>query len=595
MSVEGGRDISTDELLTKLGGWQIESQQNRTRHEHRWAKNIHLITGVFTDEKQSESRVRKRSNLFFRKIWATNWRLLASFYRAFLSDDELFKITGRDNLNDHQKAEVLHNMVVYHNDVMMNESSLFVKFIWALQNIIDLGWAPAKLSWRKDKKHDGPEFTLYPVEQVYPDFGAWTKDKMRYAIFESFLTKSELKAAGYENIDEARAESIPHNLVREARLLKIDDPLQNPQQAIGENSYPASGHTQDTQFEEAVRKYKVWESFYWEDGMMKFSVSNGKKLYFKEPIDSPYGDDMPIIMGNCLLRAFQMVGEGFPEPLEGPQESYNDTINKRKDNVSLSLNQGSVVSRYGNVDLNALTNAKPGRVVLADDPSAVVFENRPDVTQTAYMEAAADDAMINEMSGTPPIKQGLGPASAKATTSQINQNEGTAKFSLFGAIVGDTFFREFYYQLAKLIQRFETDKKVFLVANETFRKDNNQLFAQKVDRVDDFNINCKITVGIDDTSKQQQINQLLQAIQQANASNQAGAALMQVGQVPPDGLEFINIPKITKDLFHKIGQKNTKEYFFKMQPLPQESGAASEPTPLPRSDSLQQDMQALGL
>lgn len=595
MSVEDGKDISTDERLTKLGGWQTESQQNRTRHEHRWAKNIHLITGVFTDERQAESKVRKRSNLFFRKIWATNWRLLASFYQAFLSDDELFKITGRDNLNDYQKAEVLHNMVVYHNDLMMNESSLFVKFIWALQNIIDLGWAPAKLSWRKDKKHDGPEFTLYPVEQVYPDFGAWTKDKMRYVIFESFLTKSELRAADYENVDEALAESIPHNLVREARLLKTDDPLQNPQQAVGENSYPASGHNPATQFEEAVRKYKVWESFYWENGKMQFSVSNGRKLYFKKPIDSPYGDDMPIIMGNCLLKAFQMVGEGFPEPLEGPQESINDTINKRKDNVSLSLNLGAVVSRYGNVDLNALTNAKPGRIVLADDPSAVEFEKRPDVTQTAYMEVAADDAMMNEMSGVVPIKQGMGAASAKATTARINFQESNAKFNLFGAIVGDTFFREFYYQLAKLIQRFETDEKVFLVANETFRKNNNRPFAPKVDRVDDFNVNCKITVGIDATSKQQQINQLLQAIQQANASNQAGAVLMQVGQVPPDGLEFINIPKITRDLFNKIGQKNTREYFFKMQPLPQEGGEITGSAPPPGANSLQQNMQALGI
>ncbi len=573
-------DVSVDERLTKLGAWQAESKQNRTRHEHRWAKNIRLITGVFADERDAESKVRGRSNLFFRKIWATNWRLLASFYQAFMGDEEVFKISGRDDILDYKKAEVLHNMVAYRDDLMTNESSLFIKKIWALQNIIDLGWAPAKLSWRKDATHDGPEFTLYPVEQVYPDFGAWTKDKMRYTIFENFLTKSELLENGYDNVKEAVAETIPYNLVRQARLLGSDDPLQNPMQNVGENSYPGINRVQDSRFEESIRRYKVWESFYWEDGRVKFSVSNGKKLYFKEPEDNPYGDTIPIILGNCLLKVFQMVGEGFPESLEGPQESINDTINKRKDNVSLVLNQGAVVSRYGNVDLNSLTNARPGRIVLADDPSAVEWERRPDVTQSAYIEVAADNEMMNEMSGVVPVKQGRGSPNAKATTAQINFSESNAKFSLFGAIVGDTFFREYYYQLAKLVQRFETDDTVFLVANEIFRKNNEQPFAQAVTRVDDFNVNCKITVGISGVSKQQQINQFLQLIQQANVSNQAGAGLLQVGQVPPEGLEFINTPKIVRDLFSKIGQKNTKEYFFRMNVAPQAGGGEGTPAQL---------------
>lgn len=565
-----------DPRLDKIGRWQAESEQLRTQHDNRWAKNIQLIQGILNDGKKTHSDIRKRSKLFFRKIWAINWRLLAAFYQAFLRDVDLFKISGRDDLNDFQKAEVLHNMVNFRKDQMMNEESLFIKFIWALQNIIDFGWAPAKFGWAYNPEtgKDGPDFVLYPVEQVYPDFGAWTKEKMRYIIFENFLTKQELIENKYEDIDEARPEPIPSNIVRQARFMRTDDPLQNP----SGNEYPEPGRYPEDRQENVNARYKVWECFYIEGGRIKLGISNGGKFFFKKPVNSPYGNSYPCLMGTCLTKVFQLVGEGFAESLEGPQESINDTINKRKDNVSLLLNKGAVVSRYANVDLNSLVNARPARIVLADDPAAVVWENPPDVTGSAYIEVAADEAMMQEMSGVTPGKQGMG-KEQKATTSQINFSESNAKIELFAAIIGETFFKDFFYQLAGLIQRFETDEMVFRIANNTFRTKNNAMFAEEIYRVDDFNFDCKISVGEGAAGRQIQIQQLLLTMDKAIMSNQANAGLLQTGMVPPEGIRFFDVTKIAETLFPKIGQKNLQEYFFNIKPNPQAQGALSGISP----------------
>jgi hypothetical protein len=175
---------------------------------------------------------------------------------------------------------------------------------------------------------------------------------------------------------------------------------------------------------------------------------------------------------------------------------------------------------------------------------------------------AADEGMMDEMSGITPGKQGLG-KEQKATVAQINFTESNAKIDLFSAIVGDTFFRQFYYQLAKLIQKFETDETVFLVANATFQREHEES-----------------AVGF--------------IMDRAAVSNQASANLMSIGQTPPNGLQFINIPKIAEDLFKKMGQKNLREYFFNMKRLeaPQEEGAANQ---LPAPAGRLQGMHGLGV
>lgn len=547
-------------FLDKAQKWYILSKDMRSRYDDRWTSNMKLIKGQFKDDEAERSKVRKRSKLFFRKIWATGWRLVASFYNAFLKDLDNFQIEGRDTLDDPRKARVLHHMTEYRRDKMMREQSLFLKFIWSFRNIIDLGWAVGKMRWVYNPEYgkDGPEFMLYPNEQVFPDFTATVKDEMNYIIFENYLIKEEMEALDYDNISKAEMTSVPSNIVRQQRYLEERDPLQQ----LADTEYPSPGnYTGDDRKDAFYKVYVVWEVFHREKGEIKLTVTNQNTVILKKTKESAYGNRYPCIMGLCLTEAHKLIGEGFPEPLEGPQESYNANLNMRKDNVALALNKGTIVSRYGNVDLKSLVNSRAGGVTLADDVNAVKEREIGDVTQSSYLEAQQDDAMMQEMSGVVPGKLGMETAT-KATVAQINYAESNAKIDLYIAIVAETFMKDFYSLLAYYIQRFETDERVFRIANEALLvKDKDNPFNEDVYNLD-FEADCIINVGLGTMSREMEINKSFLAMDRAIMANTAMANLVKVGGVPPEGLRFIDATKIMEDVLPKLGKKDLRRYFF---------------------------------
>lgn len=556
--------------LERCARWKQESSAARSRHEQRWAKNLRLSKGIFSDEEMSRSKVRQRSKLFFRKIWATNWRILASFYGAFLREPDTFRIEGRDGF-DVYKAQILQTIMEYRRDKMMREDSLFKKFLWAFQDILDLGWSVAKLHWvyQPELGKDGPAFTVYPLEQVYADFSAGTEEQMRYLGFENFMSYEQLEENGYQNLDKVEACGMPFNQVRAARFYGQNDPLQNP----SDKEYPSPGRYDDGETKEGTGKlYRAIEWFYLEKGRIMMMVENEGKAILKPAAPSPYGKCLPAIFGDCLTRAHQLVGEGFPEPLEGPQESYNGNMNMRKDNVALALNKGTIVSRFGNVDLQSLVNSRPGGVTLADDVNAVKEREITDVTASSYNEAATDEAMMQEMSGVTPSKNGMG-QEQKATVAQINLSEGNAKIDLYIAIVGETFVRSFYSKLAYFIQLFETDEKVFRVAHTTWAQANmDQATGQPqmypTDPYDlDFEADLIVNVGA--ISRDNEVKNILLAMDRATMANQSLLALLTSGApIPPEGIRFFNTTAFMETLLPKIGQKNVQDYFFMVQPPP---------------------------
>ena len=566
------------EILTKVNSWKLESENNRTMHDDRWARNMKLVNGVFNDEELERSRTRNRSKLFFRKIWATRWRLTASFYNAFLRDQNIFEIEDRDGINI-QGAGVLQAMVEYRRDSLYRNDSFFLKMIWGFFNITDLGWAAGKWRWVKNKeqKIDEPRFTLYPNEQVYPDLSAETKEQMRYIIFEHFMTEQDMEEMGYDNIEDAVTEEIPHNQVRATRYINNTDPFQNP----GADEYPSPGSIEDGTGDSAKQSkeqvYRVWETFYKEDGKIKIVVTNGNHVILKETKDSPYGRNYNnVSLGSCLTKAHLLIGEGFPEPLEGPQESYNANINQRKDNVALSLNRQTIVGRHANTDLQSLVNSRPGGITLTDDPSSVVDRAIPDVTSSSYVEASTDEAMMDEMSGVTPGKRGQ-EKTDKATVAQINFAEANAKIDLYIAIVGETFIRDIFSSLAFLEQTFETDKKIFKVANNKFRIKNKLMALEDIDDVDDFNINVTVKVGIGTVGHDLKTKQTMLALDRAIQSNSSVIQLLQTGAIPEGEVKLFDTTKFMGEILPDLGHKNIEDFYYTVKPPAQPQGQGAGP------------------
>jgi hypothetical protein len=563
-----------EDKIKTLQTWKSESENTRSQYEDRWVANMRLSKGIFPDKEVQRSVVRNRSKIFFRKIYATSQRILSSLFTAFLRDPDTFQIEGRDTINDHDKAKVLQKMVEYRRDVLMRKNSLFLKFIWAFQNILNYGFTVAKFSWEYTGTKDGPVFKLYPNEQIYADFSAETKEDMRFIIFENFMPKSEMEDLEYDNIDKAQPMGAPSSQLRSTRHMNTRDALQNP----GENEYPAPGRYPDEERDMPGTRYRVYECFYYETGQIMFCATDLDRVYFKQPEESVYGDRFPVIMGTCLTEAHKMIGEGFPELLEGPQESYNHNLNMRKDNVALALNKQTFVSRYGGVDLQSLVNSRPGGTTLMDDINAVKERDIGDVTQSSYAEAAADEGMMQELGGVTSQHLGMG-RNEKATVAQINLSEGNAKIDLYIAIVGETFMKDFYSQLAYLIQRFETDETVFRIANEQLRKEG---YAGEDIYDLDFEADCIMNVGLGTVGRQQEIQTAMTAMDRAIMSNQAAFGLMQSGQVPPEGLRIIDTTQFMESILPKMGFKNLNKFFVNVPPGqggPQDPAMAGAGTP----------------
>ena len=563
--------------LDMIGGFKSESENARSSYEARWTKNTRLVKGVWDDGESTRSRVRKhRSKIYFRKIWATGQRMVAAFYGAFLREKDNFKIVGRDTIEDPARATVLHKMVEYRRDVLARAHSLFLKFIWAFMDIVNLGWAVGLFTWNYDEEKgiDEPIFTLYPLEQVFPDMSAATKDEMDFITFENYMNMDEMESMGYENLDKVEPESMPASQLRSARHMGAQDPLQNPKST----EYPSPGSVEDNIKDNIRNVYRVWQNFYKKDGVIMFSVTNATKTILQQPEESIYGNRYPVVMGHCLTDAHKMIGEGLPEPLEGPQKSLNTNLNQRKDNISLLLNRETFVSRYGNVDLQSLTNSRPGGITMMDDVNAVKERDMAEVTRSSYLEAQIDEAMMQEMSGITPSKMGM-EGNVKATVAQINLAEGNAKIDMYSAIVGETFVKDFYSTLAWLIQRFETDEKVFRIANDHLRSQDPN--ARDIYNLD-FDADCEIEVGLGNVGREIEIQQTMLAIDRANMSNQANLQLLQIGAAPPEGVQMINTAQFFADLLPKLGKKDLKKYFYQLPPPQQapypgrEGGAAGQ-------------------
>lgn len=564
------------EILTRIAGWKSQSENMRSQYDQRWAKNQKLFKGIFGEEESAKSAVRGRSKIYYRKIWASSWRLVSSFYGAFLRDKDTFKIEGRGP-EDEQKAKVLQVMTEYRRDRLFRTQSLFLKTVWAFFNIVNYGWTCGKWYWdyNAETGKDEPVYILYPNEQVFPDLSAETKERMRYIVFVNYMTKEDMEEMGYENIDKAVPTTPPSNPLRQARYTNESDPAQNPK----ENEYPSPGRYNDNSKNgdaAAGSVYEVWECFYREKGKIKISISNAGKVEMKKAVDSPYGSQYPVTMGTCLTLSHKLFGEGFPEPLEGPQESINAILNMRKDNVAMSLNKGAIVDKNGGVDLQSIVNRRIGSITLAQDVNAVKWDEIPDVTRSSYMEAAADESMMSEMSGVTPGKQGM-ESSDKATVARINFSEANAKIDLFIAIIGETYMKDFFTQLATLIQLFETDEKVFRIANDKFKKENGAPYAEDVYSLD-FEADCIVNVGMGQVSRDMELQQTFLAWDRAMMSNQSLIQLVSIGAAPSEGIRLFDSTKFMEDVLPKLGHKDISKYFLtiKNAPQPAEKGGLNQ-------------------
>lgn len=579
----------TNEEMQKLLVCYDESLSIRNKLEHRWAKNSKLVKGIPVYKEREVSSVRKRPKIRFRKIWSNAVRLLASLYQSFLLDKNKFLISGFDKINDWKKAKVLQKLTQYRLNWMFRRRDGFVKFIWAFLDCISLGTSVVKVHWKynEDLEIDEPAITNYPLEQVALDWTAATVSDMRYAYLENYLTKDQMEEMGYENIDKAVSTTIPQNILRDARFHETGDPLRTRDGSEGANyengtvgaHFPAPGTATagDTIKDQVQSRYRVVECWYRKEGKIYFAVLNPDgRVWLEKPAVSPYGKSYPIAVGSMLLEAHKLIPESVIEPLEGPQEDLNMTLNLRKENQLLAMMGGWSVDKFAGVDVQALSNLRPGFIVRRNSGQGAVEPLKlPDVTQSSYVEANADQQMIDDMTGITPVKQGQA-STDKTGVAQINLMESNAKERLFISIVGETLFRQVIYLLAYEIQLFETDERILRVANEELRTESN-LSVQEYDNTYDleFDMDVEIDVGMNEVSRAVQLQRQFSFVDRALQSNQSTTLMLQSGiQVPNPTI--IDTGQVLRDMSENLGIDELQKYLVPVTPPQQEAPGAGK-------------------
>ena len=546
----------------------------------RAARNQRLLKGIPVEAELMKSPVTGKNKIYYRKIWSSCIRLLASMFQAYLQDKNKFKIVGRDEGQDYRKARVLEIMTRYRFETMMRRNNLFLKLIWAFFDCIATGLSVSKQIWKYNEELgiDEPDFVNYPLEQVCLDWAELTSgdpNNMRFAMFENWYTMDMMEDLGYENLKDLNISAKPQSELEQARYSDSANPLISGS-TTGDNvtysnggvghSYPARG-SESTEINPYLQRYLCLESFYREKGKLYYCVINPptKKVLFKAVLN-PSGNSYPVSIGSMIPDPHKAVPEGLPEVLEGPQESLNLTLNLRKDNVMLSMNGGFIYSRFGNVDKQSLRNVKPGFTVAADDINAVVPLRVPDVTQSSYVEANQYMSMMDEMSAVNPTKQGSSNVD-KATVAQINLTESNAKHDLFVAVAGQTFFHQFIYNLAKQISLFETDERIFRVANEMLRTEG--LEAKDYDNIYDieFDFDIEVQAGLSEVSRGMKAQQLSSAMQTALQSNNSTILLLKSG-MKIENPKIFNVGEMQAELLPELGMPSLSKYLVSIQPPP---------------------------
>ncbi len=565
----------TDEKIEKLlSYWGDARAYRESAIIPRMARNLRLMKGVPVEEESSRSKVTNKNKLYFRKIWSSAQRLLASMFQAYLQDKNKFQISGRDEAQDYKKAKVLEIMTRFRFDWMMRRRNLFVRMLWALFNCIAPGFTVVKHIWKYNEEFgiDEPDFIVYPLEQVildWPELTSGDTNNMRFVMFENYYTADMMEDLGYENISKITEAQKPVNELEQTRYIDSVRPFQGSNDPSGYvngaagNNYPAMG-SQPQQCNPYLIRYLALEMYYREKGYLYHCVINPEtRVVLSKAIVNPSGRDYPVSIGYMLIDPHKAVPEGLPEILEGPQESLNLTINLRKDNVMLAMNGGFIYSRFANVDKQSLQNIRPGFTVAADNVEGVQPIRIPDVTQSAYVEAAQYMNMMDDMSAVNPTKQGTSDAT-KATVAQINLTEANAKHDLFVATVGQTLFHQFIYNLAKQISMFETDETIFRVANEALRKEGNDPHDNDIYDIE-FDFDVEISAGLSEVGRGIRSQQINMAMQTAQMSNNSTIMALKSG-IQIENPKIFDLGQMQADLMPELGLPSVQKYLVSVAP-----------------------------
>jgi hypothetical protein len=253
------------------------------------------------------------------------------------------------------------------------------------------------------------------------------------------------------------------------------------------------------------------------------------------------------------------------------QRETNETVNQRRDNVSLVLNKRFIVKRGNDVDVQSLLRNTAGSVTMANNPKEdVVPMEWNDVTSSSYQEQDRLNVDYDELTGN-------FSSSSVMTNRKLNETVGGMQMLGQGAnqlteylirTLVETWVEPVLRQLVKLEQAYETDMVVLGLAGQKAQLSQKYGVDQITDELLNQELTTRVNVGMGATDPQTKLQKFTFAFQQYSG----------IAQSVPDA----DKEAVRKELFGLAGYKDGGRFFAKQQ----------EGQPDPAQMAMQAQMQA---
>lgn len=555
-----------------------------------WRKNIERNIALFQSKHPNGSKYnspayKHRSRLFRPKTRSVVRKNEAAAAAAFFANVDVVTIEPENDGDPLQvaSAEVMNEIVNYR---LTKTIPWFVTLLGALQEAQVVGMVASYQYWEYAEKRetsyepltddygmpladatgqpvmrsaesvrvikDRPCIELIPFENVRFDPGAnWTdvvgtspylirKVPMYVDSVQQMMQQTDHKTGRPKWKEYSQAEirqaMVDYDTTRQQREDKRQDPLADNAATLKEFEI-------------------VWchENFVRIGGEEKVFWTLGTHQLLTDPVDlseAYFHGERPIVIGCAVIEAHKALPESLVSLGAELQKEANETINSRRDNVSLVLNKRYIVKRNAQVDIDSLLRNVPGAVTMATNPVEDVQEmNWPDVTSSAYQEQDRLNVDFDELTGN--FSQG-----SVMTNRQLNETVGGMQMMQGGAgqlteyllrTFVETWVEPVLDQLVKLEQAYETDTTILAVCGQKAQLAQRYGVDQVTDEMLSQSLTVQVNVGVGATDPHSKVARFMFALK---TYAEAMAAM-------PDA----DPEAIRKEVFGLLGYKDGSRFF----------------------------------
>ena len=551
-----------EELLNRVNDFARDSQSTRDGYERLWASNLLLMQGNFSYYSATQSQVRRRNNSYYRLGWAARQEILAAVHTAYLKDEKTASIVAQNELPfSAAQSAVFETLFEMHIQYLRRYSNLLVNHIRAATNALDYGFCCGRFLVRPNiPAPQNIVYEVFPPDEVLLDWGK-NEDSSRFAVIQHWYTPEELQAISvsynFINMDCLTPTSYPSSTLKDIRMGRS-----------GPGSY--------TTPYSSGKVYAIWECYIWmmlpndaEPHPYLFFTDENSRTILTPPLRLPT-NKFPIVIGQMMLNPGIICGDSLAEIVRDPQETFNELMNARLDNLALVLRPTRLVHRDCGIDKYKLARASAGDLIEVDpgpplNESIFTLET-PDVTQGAFQEASNAALLIRSLAGLP--DQNIGTSGTpEGVISQVYQT-AAKKIDFIIGTFAQTYWRPWHETLLDLIGAYDDDSIMAMAIGCVQQSRPNQIPLEAIRTTLDINLGIVLAHAAKQLPSD--LEAYINLVQQAAAVNQQTLSLVGNGVQARETSVLFNTAKLLEFAMDRAGIRGVKDFIMPMAPAPQQ-------------------------